>query len=106
MPTEPATMAAGTWAEPAQEDAISRCLEPDEAIPSLSGWRAGLAGLVVAAALFLLAAPALAAAMPGLAAGAAWWLERLAGLTPMMLGARAVVFVVALVVISRSDGRP
>jgi len=65
----------------------------------------GLAVAVVAIVLVLLALPVLAVLDPP-AGHAADWLGRLAGLVPVVTGVRALAFIVAVVVISRSDARP
>jgi hypothetical protein len=101
MSFDAAIMAVDARAAEAREDAISGRHELPESAPSLSGWRAGLAVLVVATVVLLLASPVLAAAGPAAATQAVGWLSGFAGVTPVLLGARALVFIVALVVITR-----
>lgn len=80
--------------------------DDDTATPdaSLSGWRAGAALALVALALVLITIPVAATLDPALLGQASRLLAGLAGLTPITLAARALVFVVALVVITRPDG--
>lgn len=101
MSLDTATMAAPDRAAEARVDSVDGRPGREESTPSLSGWRATLAALVVAAVAVLLASPALAAIEPAVVSQAAVWMGRLAGFTPVMLGARALVLVVALVVITR-----
>lgn len=105
MPSQTTTMAAPARAAQARVDGVSRCQQSEIFTPPISGWRAGLATAVVAAVLVLLAAPVFAVLTPAQVEGAAGWLERLAGIAPVMVAARALVFIVAAVVIARSDGR-
>src|SRR5438034_6225658 len=106
MPQQTATMAA--YARPAQArvEWTEHCLEPDEHVPTLSGWRAVLAVAIVAAVLALLALPVLAVLDPPLAGRAAGWLGHLAAVVSVMTAARALIVVVAFVVVSRSSDRP
>lgn len=103
MPQQTATMAAPARAAQARVDWIDRSRELDDLTPALSGWRVGLAVAVVAAVLVLLALPVMAVLDPPLTSRAAGWLERLAVVVPLMTGVRALVFVLAAVVISRPD---
>jgi len=105
MPQQTATMAA--YARPAQArvEWTEHCLAPVEPVPTLSGWRAGLAVAIVASVLALLALPLLAVIDPPLAGRAAGWLGRLAAVVPAMTALQALVVVVAVVVVSKSDGR-
>ncbi len=105
MPLDTATTALPARAAQARDDRLVGRPQAQESHPALAGWRAALAGAVVAAIVVLLAAPPLAAALPATLSWAAGFVERTAGLAPVMLGARAVVLVVALVLISKSDGR-
>ena len=105
MPQQTATMAAHARAAQARVDWIEHCLELDDLAPALSGWRVGLAVAIVATVLALLALPVLAVLDPPLAGRAAGWLGRLAALVPAMTAVRALVVVVAVVVVSKSDGR-
>jgi hypothetical protein len=86
-------------------DWIDHWRDLDDFTPALSGWRVGLAVAVVATMLVLLALPVLAVLDPPLASHAAGWLGRLAAVVPLMTAARALVFVVAAVIISRPDAR-
>ncbi|HET7466806.1 MAG TPA: hypothetical protein VFL29_09070 [Candidatus Dormibacteraeota bacterium] len=104
MSLDTATMAAPAGAAEARFDRVDGRPELDESSPSLSGWRAALAATVVVAVVVLLASPALAALEPAMVSRAAMWV-RLSAFTPVMLGARALVFVVALVVITRPAPR-
>jgi len=106
MPYQSATMAAPARAAQARVDWVEHCLELDDITPTLSGWRVGLAVAVVAAVLVLLAVPVLAVVDPALASGAAGWLGRVAAVVPLLAGVQALIFVVAAVVVSTSDGRP
>lgn len=106
MPHQTATMAAHARAAQARVDWAERCLELDDLNPALSGWRVGLAVAIIASVLALLALPALAVLDPAHAGQVAGWLGRVAAVVPVMTGVRALVFVVALVVVSRSDARP
>ena len=101
MSLDTATMAALVRAAEARVDRMDGRLGVDESARSLSGWRAALAGCVVAAVVVLLASPALAALEPSTLSHAAVWMGRFAGFTPVMLGARALVIVLALVVFTR-----
>jgi len=103
MPLQTTTMAAPARAAQARVDWIDRCRDLDDLAPALTGWRVGLAVAVVATVLVLLALPVLAVLDPPLASHAAGWLGRLAAVVPLMIGVRALVFVVAAVVISRPD---
>ena len=105
MPKQTATMAAHARAVQARVDWIEHGLEPVESAPTLSGWRAGLAVAIVATVLALLALPVLAVLDPPLAGRAAGWLGRLAAVVPALTAVRALVVVVAVVVVSKSDGR-
>jgi ABC-type glutathione transport system ATPase component len=102
-------MAAFDRAAEARDDRIESCQEREDVSTTthatLSGWRSGIAAAIVAAALLLVATPVVGALDPSLLGQATRLLEGLAGLTPLTIGARALVFVVALVVISRPDGR-
>lgn len=93
----------------ARDDQIERCQQIDDStdLPdgSLSGWRAGLAGVLVAFTFGLIAIPLAAVVDPALLGRASRLLSGLAGVTPLTLGLRALVFVVALVVITRPDGK-
>jgi hypothetical protein len=86
-------------------DWIDHWRDLDDFAPALSGWRVGLAVAVVATMLVLLALPVLAVLDPPLASHAAGWLGRLAAVVPLMTAVRALVFVVAAVIISRPDAR-
>jgi hypothetical protein len=86
-------------------DWIDHWRDLDDFTPALSGWRVGLAVAVVATMLVLLALPVLAVLDPPLASHAAGWLGRLAAVVPLMTAVRALVFVVAAVIISRPDAR-
>ena len=105
MPQQTATMAAHARAAQARVDRIERCPEFDDVAPALSGWRVGLAVAIVATVLALLALPVLAVLDPPLAGRAAGWLGRLAAVVPALTAVRALVVVVAVVVVSKSDGR-
>ena len=105
MSLDSATMAAPARASEARFDRVDGRPELEESAPSLSGWRAAIAGIVVAAVVVLVASPTLAAIEPAMVSQAGVWIGRLAGFTPVMLGARALVFVVALVVITRPASR-
>lgn len=106
MPSQTANMAAQARGSQARVGWIDACPELDEYTPALSGWRVGLAAAVVAAVLALLALPVLAVLDPPLASRAAGWLGHMAAVAPLMTGVRALAFVVAVAVISRSDARP
>jgi hypothetical protein len=105
MAIQSATQAASARAFQARDDRIESCQEADHAAPHLSGWRAGAALGVLAAVTILVAVPVLAALDPSLLDRVAVSAQRLAVIAPVMLAARALVFVVALAVISRPDGR-
>jgi hypothetical protein len=105
MPQQTTTMAAPARAAQARVDWIDHCRDLDDFTPALSGWRVGLAVAVVATMLVLLALPVLAVLDPPLASHAAGWLGRLAAVVPLMTAVRALVFVVAAVIISRPDAR-
>lgn len=108
MTLQTAIMAAPDLAEEAGNYEVERRQPIDDAAAvaegSLSGWRAGAAGAVVLLALVLIAIPVAAALDPAILGQASRLVAALAGLTPLTLAARAVVFVVALAVISRPDG--
>lgn len=108
MALQTAILAPDRAAE-ARDDQIECCQQTDDdtamADASLSGWRAGVAGALVTFAFVLIAIPLAAAFDPTLLGQASRLLTGLAGLTPLTLGARALVFVVALVVITRPDGK-
>lgn len=106
MPQQTATMAAHARAAQARVDWVDHCLELDDSAPALSGWRLGLALAIVATGLGLLALPVLAAFDLPLASQVAGRLGSLASVVPVMTAVRALVFVVAAVVISRSDAQP
>ena len=100
------TMAAPARAAQARVDWIDHCREVDDDFtPALTGWRVGLAVAVVAAMLVLLALPVLAVLDPPFSSQAAVWLGGLATVVPLMTAVRALVIVVAAVVISRPDAR-
>jgi hypothetical protein len=105
---ETAIMAAPDRAAKARDDLVESRQPLDDAAAtpdaSLTGWRAGAAATLVAIALFLIAIPVAAAVDPALLGQATRLVAGLAGITPVALAARALVFVVALVVISRPDG--
>src|SRR5579859_1355518 len=105
MHPQTATMAAHARAAPAGVEWVERCLEPDDPTPALAGWRAGLAAAIVASVVALLAFPALAVLDPALAGHAAGLLERLAAVVPVITGVRALVVVVAVLVVVRPDAR-
>jgi hypothetical protein len=105
MPQQTTTMAAPARAAQARVDWIDHWRDLDDFTPALSGWRVGLAVAVVATMLVLLALPVLAVLDPPLASHAAGWLGRLAAVVPLMTAVRALVFVVAAVIISRPDAR-
>jgi hypothetical protein len=106
---ETAIMAAPDRAAKARDHLVERRQSLDEAAAapdaSLTGWRAGAAAALVAIALILIAIPVAAAVDPAMVGQATRVLAGLAGLTPVAMAARALVFVVALVVISRPDGK-
>ena len=107
MALQTAVMATPDRAAEARVDPIDSCPSVDEAgvaDASLFGWRAGAAGALVGLVLVLISIPIAAAVDPALLAQASRLLVGLAGLTPLTLAARAVVFVVALAVITRPDG--
>jgi hypothetical protein len=103
MPQQTATMAAPARAVQARVDWIDACRDPDDFTPALTGWRVGLAVAIVAAVLVLLAVPVLAVVDPPLAGQAAGWLSHVAAVVPVMTGIRALVFLVAVIAISRPD---
>jgi len=107
MPVQSAIMPAHTRSIPDRVDRIEHCRELDDPSPSpvLSGWRLGLSVAIVATVLALLALPVLAVLDPPLAGRAAGWLGRLAAVVPALTAVRALVVVVAVVVVSKSDGR-
>jgi len=105
MPEQTTTMAAPARAAQARVDRIKRCPELVDFYPALSGWRVGLAVAIVTTVLALLALPVLAVLDPPLAGQTAGWLGRLAAVVPAITGVRTLVFVVAVVVIARSDAR-
>jgi hypothetical protein len=105
MSLQTTTMAAPARAAQARVDWIDHCRDLDDLAPALTGWRVGLAVAVVATVLVLLALPVLAVLDPPLASHAAGWLGRVAAVVPLMTGIRAMVLVVAAVVISRPDAR-
>jgi len=105
MPQQTTTMAAPARAAQARVDWIDHCRDLDDFTPALTGWRVGLAAGAVATVVVLLALPLLAVLDPPLASHAAGWLGRLAAVVPLVTGVRALVFVVAAVVISRPDAR-
>ena len=105
MPQQTTTMAAPARAAQARVEWIDHCRELDDFAPALTGWRVGLAVAIVATVLALLALPVLAVLDPALAGQTAGWLGRLAAVVPAITGVRALVFVVAVVVIARSDAR-
>lgn len=104
MALETGIMAAPDRAPKARDDQVEPCRQAGEDPSSLTGWHAGTAGGLVALALVLIAIPVAAAMDPPWLGQASRLLAGLAGLTPISLAARALVFVVALVVISRPDG--
>ena len=109
MATQPAVMAATARAAEAGEAWAEHGPLTEEAPSFLTGWRALVAGLAMLVVVGLLALPALAAAVsivsPNVVSQAMTWLERLTVGAPAVLTARALVAVVAMVVIARSDGR-
>ena len=108
MPVQSAIMPAHTRSIPDRVDRIEHCRELDDPSPSpvLSGWRLGLSVAIVAAVLGLAALPVVTVFDPSVAGLAAGWLGRLAAVVPVMTGVQALVFVVAIVVVSRPDARP
>ena len=106
MRVQSATKAAHTRSVRDRVDRIEHCLELDDAFPALSGWRLGLSAAIVAAVLALVALPVVAVLDPSLASQGAGWLGHLTAVVPVMTGVRALVFVVAIVVVSRPDARP
>ena len=106
MRVQSATKAAHTRSVPERVERIEHCLELDDPSPALSGWRLGLSAAIVAAVLALVALPVVAVLDPSVAGQAAGWLGRLAAVVPVMTGVQALVFVVAIVVVSRPDARP
>lgn len=109
MAMQPAVMTATARSAEAGEVWVEHGPLTEDAAPFLSGWRALVAGLAVLVVVGLLALPALAAAgsvlNPNVVAQAMTWLGRLTVGAPAVLTARALVAVVAMVVIARSDGR-
>jgi hypothetical protein len=105
MLQQTATMAAHARAAPARVEWAGHCLELDEAAPALSGWRVALAAAIVGAVPVLLAFPVLAVLDPTLAAHTAGLLGGLAAGVTVMTGVRALVLVVAVVLVARSDAR-
>ncbi len=105
MPQQTTTMAAPARAAQARVDWIDHCREDYDFTPALTGWRVGLAVAVVATVLVLLALPVVAVLDPPFSSHAAGWLGRLAAVVPLMTALRALVIVVAAVVISRPDAR-
>jgi hypothetical protein len=108
MASQPATMAATARAAEARETWIPH-IQQAETAPYLSGWRAAAAGLLVLGVAALVAVPAVTA-LGSVVDATAWsraaaWLARLAPAAPVMLTARAVVALVAVVAISRADGQ-
>ena len=109
MATQPASMAATARAAEDRDARMAPC-QPFESSPYLlSGWRAAAAASVVAGVIVLMLMPALVASgsvldAPGIARAAAW-LEHFAVAAPAVLTARALVALVAVVVIARSDGQ-
>ena len=99
-------MAAQVRAAQARVDWIKPCPEDNDLTPALAGWRVGLAAAVVAAVLVLSALPVVVLLEPSHAIQVAGWLGRLAGVIPVLAMLRALVVVVAVVVIARSDERP
>ena len=108
MASSTATLAATARAAEAGDARLAPC-PPGELTPFLSGGRALGAGILVVGVAGLLLAPAVVAfgswLYPGAAAGVAAWLERLTLAAPAILAARALVAVVAVVAIARSDGQ-
>ena len=103
MPLQTATMAAPARAVQARVDWVDACRELDDFTPALTGWRMGLAVAIVVTVLVLLAVPVLAVLDPPLASQAAGWLSHVGAAVPVMTGIRALVFLVAVVAISRPD---
>ena len=106
MSQETAIMAAQARGGQAQLGWIEACPDVDDFTPALTGWRVGLAAAVVAAVLALLVLPVAVVLDPNFAGQAASWLGHMAAIIPVMTAVRALVLVVAAVVISRSDARP
>jgi len=108
MASQSATIAATARAAEAREARVTPC-SATEPSPVLSGWRFGGAGVVILVVVALLLTPALLAAGSiadaSVVGRAAAWLERVALAAPAVLAARALVFVVAVVAIARSDGQ-
>ena len=105
MSLQTATMAAQARGGQARAGWIEACPDDDDFTPALAGWRVGLAAAIVAAVLALLAVPVAVALDPAVAGQALRWLEHLAVVMPLMTAVRALMLVVAVVVISRSDAR-
>ncbi|HEV2218259.1 MAG TPA: hypothetical protein VGV88_11890 [Candidatus Dormibacteraeota bacterium] len=106
MSLQTATMAAQARGGQARAGWIEACPNADDFTPTLTGWRVGLAGAIVAAVLALLAVPVAVVLDPAVAGQALRWLGHLALVMPVMTAVRALVLVVAVVVISRPDARP
>src|SRR5438270_4895369 len=106
MPVQSATMPAHTRSTPDRVEWTEHCPELDDNSPALSGWRLGLSVAIVAAVLGLAALPVVAVLDQSLAGQGASWLGRLSAVVPVMTGVRALVFVVAIVLVSRPDARP
>ena len=104
MSQETATMAAQARGGQARADWIEACPDVDDFTPALSGWRVGLAAAVVAAVLALLALPVMAVLDPSFV-GWGSQLAHLGAVVTLMAGVKALVFVVAVVVLARSDDR-